>query len=80
MSQVNYVAMTDRELKHYILEHRDDVEAFHAYMDRRHARPQKEPIVAANEVDLPFEEQMKLIDSRMRSAFGGTLAGEEGNQ
>jgi len=39
MSNVNYVVMTDRELKQYILEHRDDQDAFHAYMDRRYARP-----------------------------------------
>jgi hypothetical protein len=39
-------------------------------MDRRHARPPQKPIVAADEVDLSFSEQMKLIDERMRSRFG----------
>jgi len=33
--------MSDQELKRYILTHRDDQEAFHAYMARRHARPHK---------------------------------------
>lgn len=41
MSNVNYAAMSDRELKRYILTHRDDREAFYAYMDRRHSRPHK---------------------------------------
>ncbi len=41
MSNVNYAAMSDRELKQYILAHRDDREAFYAYMDRRHSRPRK---------------------------------------
>jgi hypothetical protein len=70
MSQINYALMSDQELKQYFLEHRDDVEAFQAYMDRRQSRPPQEPILAADEVDLPFEEQMKLIDERMRSRFG----------
>lgn len=38
MNQVNYAAMSDQELKHYFLTHRDDREAFYAYMDRRHNR------------------------------------------
>ncbi|MEG4117117.1 hypothetical protein QUA43_06410 [Microcoleus sp. N9_B4] len=39
MSNVNYAAMSDRELKRYILTHQDDREPFYAYMDRRHSRP-----------------------------------------
>ncbi len=41
MTQVNYAAMSDQELKRYILDHRDDREAFYIYMDRRHSRPHK---------------------------------------
>lgn len=44
MSQVNYVTMTDQELKSYILEHRNDRDAFYAYMDRRYSRPNREGI------------------------------------
>jgi hypothetical protein len=65
MSEINYASMTDRELKEYLLAHRDDIEAFYAYMDRRHARPPQKPIIAANEVDLPIEEQIKLINERI---------------
>ena len=41
MTEVNYAAMSDRQLKQYILSHRDDREAFYAYIDRRHSRPNK---------------------------------------
>jgi hypothetical protein len=69
MSQIDYALMIDRELKQYFLEHRNDVEAVRAYMDRRYARSPQNPIVAADEVDLSFSEQIKLIDERMRSRF-----------
>ncbi|MBW4511350.1 MAG: hypothetical protein KME64_33285 [Scytonematopsis contorta HA4267-MV1] len=41
MTQINYAAMTDEELKRYFLAHRDDNEAFYAYMDRRKSRPRR---------------------------------------
>lgn len=44
MSKVDYTTMTDQELKLYILDHREDQEAFHAYMDRRYARSNREAI------------------------------------
>ncbi|WP_372443449.1 DUF6887 family protein, partial [Arcanobacterium phocae] len=41
MNDINYAAMSDRELKDYFLARRDDNLAFQAYMDRRHSRSQK---------------------------------------
>ncbi|MBG1244225.1 DUF6887 family protein [Nostoc sp. NZL] len=38
MNQVNYTAMSDQELKSYLLTHKNDKEAFSAYMDRRKSR------------------------------------------
>ena len=38
MNQVNYTAMSDQELKSYLLTYKDDKEAFYAYMDRRKSR------------------------------------------
>lgn len=35
----DYSSMTDRELRAYVLAHRQDDEAFYAYMDRVRARP-----------------------------------------
>lgn len=34
MSQIDYDAMTLDEAKRYFLEHRDDQQAFYAYMDK----------------------------------------------
>ncbi|MGV0025191.1 DUF6887 family protein [Phormidesmis priestleyi] len=39
MTEVNYAAMSDRDLKQYMLTHRNDQTAFHTYLDRRHSRP-----------------------------------------
>lgn len=44
MSQINYAGMTDQELKRYLLDHREDQDAFYAYMDRRYARPNRQGI------------------------------------
>jgi hypothetical protein len=39
MSQVNYAAMSDQELKQYFLQHREDKVAFQTYLDRLNTRP-----------------------------------------
>lgn len=41
MTEVNYAAMSNQELKRYILNNRKDLEAFQVYMDRRHSRPNR---------------------------------------
>ena len=40
----DYSSMSDRELRRYMMEHRQDDNAFHAYMDRRNARPNRQVI------------------------------------
>lgn len=62
MSNVNYAAMSDRELKQYILTHRDDREAFYAYMDRRHSRPRKVII----KLDDPAWQEKMISAIRMK--------------
>lgn len=63
-------AMSDQELKRYFLDHRDDQEAFHIYLDRRHTRPKK-VIIEAGELDhLPWGEQVKVTGERMLEHFG----------
>jgi hypothetical protein len=37
MSQVNFQTMTQKELQTYVLSHREDQQAFQAYVDRLHA-------------------------------------------
>lgn len=36
MSEIDYSAMSDRELKQYFIAHRDDEAALKAYLNRRH--------------------------------------------
>lgn len=38
MTKPNFDAMSIQELHTYVLEHRDDVEAFYAYVDKLHAQ------------------------------------------
>jgi hypothetical protein len=61
-----FESMSDQELKQYFLQHRDD-DSFHAYMDRRSLRP-KRVLIEAGELDrLSFDEQVKIVEERMRS-------------
>jgi hypothetical protein len=69
MTPVNYATMSDQELKQYFLSHRDDQAAFHAYMDRRYAKPRKVISEAGVLDNLPFDEQMKIVDQQMRAYF-----------
>lgn len=39
MNKPNFAEMTKAELRAYVLEHRKDDEAFHAFMDRVYASP-----------------------------------------
>ncbi|MBW4632243.1 MAG: hypothetical protein KME30_10170 [Iphinoe sp. HA4291-MV1] len=39
MTQLNFQQMSRAELRAYILEHRDDEQAFHAYMDKLKSEP-----------------------------------------
>ena len=74
-----FESMTDAELRQYFLQHRDD-ESFHAYMDRRAARP-KRVILSSEEAKLPLDEQMKIVEERMRSRYRNALeTGIEGQQ
>jgi hypothetical protein len=69
MSKVDYQAMSEQELKQYFLAHRDDIEAFEAYMDRRHQKKQK-VLIEAGEIDnLPLSEQTAIIARRLGKRF-----------
>lgn len=45
MSKPNFQAMSQKELHNYVLTHRDDQEAFYAYVDKLHAE--------GNWIDMP---------------------------
>jgi hypothetical protein len=37
-AKLHFVTMSKSELRAYVLEHRDDKEALHAYLDKLHAK------------------------------------------
>lgn len=41
MNQINYAAMSDKDLKQYFLRHRDDKTALQAYLDRINEHPRQ---------------------------------------
>jgi hypothetical protein len=69
MSQVNYAAMSDEELRRYFLQHRDDKIAFRAYLDRLCDRP-REMITTVNDPD--FDAKIEAaIKRKMQAADNG---------
>jgi hypothetical protein len=68
MSQVNYAAMSDRELKQYFLRHREDKTALQAYLDRLGDRP-REMIATVDDPD--FDEKIQAAILRQLQAVDG---------
>ena len=56
MSQTNYDAMSDAELKQYFLKHRGDQTAFQVYLDRINQRPRR---IIARPDDPDFDEKVQ---------------------
>ncbi|WP_066375699.1 DUF6887 family protein [Anabaena sp. CA = ATCC 33047] len=68
MSQVNYSAMSDAELKQYFLRNRQDKAAFQAYLDRLNQQPHK---IIARPDDPNFDEKIQAaIRQRLEAAKG----------
>jgi hypothetical protein len=65
MTNVNYAVMSDRELRQYFLTHREDQEAFRAYMDRRQSRPQK-TVIQPDDPDWE-EKAIAAIQTQLRA-------------
>lgn len=57
MSKNNFSAMTDDRLRAYVLSHRQNTAAFHAYVDRMQQRPS----IAVIEAEEWSEERMQEI-------------------
>ena len=72
MKQIDYGVMSDRELKQYMLTHREDQEAFNAYLDRRHSRSKQNTI----EFDDPAsEEKIRLaIQEKLDTNFSQNIS------
>ena len=56
MSQTNYDAMSDAELKQYFLKHRGDQTAFQVYLDKINQRPRT---IVASPDDTDFDEKVQ---------------------
>ncbi len=80
MSQINFDQMSDRELKAYFLAHRNEKEAFEAYMDRLQEKPQQ-VIIGATEIDnLTVAEQIQIITDRLTQQKNGPISNSQENQ
>lgn len=61
MSQINYSAMTDKELRQYFIKHREDKIALQIYLERLSKRPDKKVITTLD--DPNFDEKIKAAIS-----------------
>ncbi|MEG5101224.1 MULTISPECIES: DUF6887 family protein [unclassified Microcoleus] len=61
MSQVNYNAMSNTELKQYFLKHRGNRAAFQAYLDRINQHPLR---IIASPGDPDFDEKVQAAIRR----------------
>lgn len=69
MKPMNYANMSDQELKQYLLEHKDNKDAFYAYVDRKQQHP-KQVIIGVNELEtLTTEEKIDLLTQRLQARF-----------
>jgi predicted metal-dependent RNase len=69
MSQINYAAMSDRELKQYFLQNRQDREAMETYLDRVNQRPRQ---IIASPGDPDFNEKIQAAIRQKLQALEST--------
>jgi hypothetical protein len=66
MTQANYNAMSDKQLKYYFLQHREDREAMQAYFSRIESRPHR---IVATLDDPDFDAKVRAsIQRQIREA------------
>lgn len=65
MTSANYEAMNLDELRQYVLEHREDLNAFHVYVDRSKATGR---MITINPDDPNWEE---TLEQRIQQATSG---------
>jgi hypothetical protein len=68
MTTANYDAMSLDELRQYVLTHREDLEAFHVYVDRSKSSGR---MITINLDDPSWEEN---LDRRIQQSAGETEA------
>jgi hypothetical protein len=74
MSQINFDAMSDTELREYFLAHRHDQAAFHAHLDRLNRQT---PTIVANPTEPDFDEKLKALIRQKLQATQNPLQNEQ---
>ena len=67
MNQVNYAAMSDRELRQHFLRHREDKTALGAYLDRLSNRP-RNVITTVDDPDFDAKIQAAVLQQMQAAA------------
>ena len=67
MNQVNYAAMSDRELRQHFLRHREDKTALRAYLDRLSNRP-RNVITTVEDPDFDAKIQAAVLQQMQAAA------------
>lgn len=73
MSQVNYTAMSDQELRQHFLRHREDKVAFRAYLDRLSNRP-RSVITTVDDPDFDAKIQAAVLQQMQAADDNGEAA------
>lgn len=75
MSQINYDAMSDAELKQFFLKNRRDQATFQAYLDRLNQRPRR---IIASLSDPDFDEKVQAA-IRQKPELVRNSSGQQAN-
>jgi hypothetical protein len=73
MSQVNYAAMSDPELRQYFMRHREDKMALQAYLDRLGDRPRR-IITTVDDPDFDRKIQAEILRQMQANNDNGEVA------
>lgn len=73
MSQINYAAMSDQELRQHFLRHREDKMAFRAYLDRLNDRP-RNVITTVDDPDFDAKIQAAVLQQMQAADDNGEAA------
>ncbi|MBD2608217.1 hypothetical protein H6G81_27810 [Scytonema hofmannii FACHB-248] len=73
MSQVNYDAMSDQELRQHFLRHREDKKALRAYLDRLSDRP-RNVITTVDDPDFDAKIQAAVLQQMQAADDNGEAA------
>lgn len=67
MTNPNFNAMTEAELRAYVYEHRNDQEAFYAFVDRLKAKPPSRVYPASMTPEEINKAVLEIIEHKARS-------------